>query len=183
MKDDSISNFGLLIAYVLPGLVAIWGASTLLPPTNTPCFASDISSTASVGGFLYVTVASVGAGLTASTLRWLVIDTLHHHTGIRPPAFNFAKLSEGVQAFHLLIEIHYRYYQFYANSLVAGLFAFSAWRFASPASPPSLHVLDFAFAGFVALFYAASRDTLKRYYARAGDMLADRVAIPLIYMT
>ncbi|MEZ6146946.1 MAG: hypothetical protein R3B91_16325 [Planctomycetaceae bacterium] len=39
-----------------------------------------------VGGFLYVTLGSIAyAGMMASTLRWLLIDTLHHWTGLRQP--------------------------------------------------------------------------------------------------
>ncbi|MEJ7594342.1 MAG: hypothetical protein WKF77_22630 [Planctomycetaceae bacterium] len=54
-----------------------------------------------------------------STLRWLLIDTLHHRTGILPPKWNFRKLRDRITAYDRLIEIHYRYYQWHSNALIA----------------------------------------------------------------
>jgi len=87
-----------------------------------------------IGGFLYATLASVAAGLTASTVRWLIIDPLHHMTGVPQPRWNFARLPESLAAFDRLIDIHYRYYQFYANTLVALPFAYAGVRFGGRAN-------------------------------------------------
>jgi hypothetical protein len=69
--------------------------------------------------FLFGTVEALAAGLTVSTVRWLLLDTIHHRTGIRPPAWDFASLEKWVAAFGYLIQIHYRYYKLYANMVVA----------------------------------------------------------------
>ena len=84
MKEVSTSNFGLLIAFVLPGFTALWGAAYISPVLRSWLVGSGMTGP-TVGGFLYVTLASVAAGLTVSTVRWAVIDTIHHWTGLTQP--------------------------------------------------------------------------------------------------
>ena len=73
MRDVTNNNFGLLIAYVLPGLTALWGAAHF-SPTLRFWLAASPSELPTVGGFLYVTLGSVAAGMTVSTVRWLIVD-------------------------------------------------------------------------------------------------------------
>src|SRR5690349_516816 len=107
--DPSITNFGLFIAYVLPGFTALQG----LPFPANHAAAWGTEGGATLSGFLSGTVEAVAVGLTVSTVRWLVIDTVHHRTGLKPPAWDFARLERSVEAFELLVHIHYRYYKFY----------------------------------------------------------------------
>jgi hypothetical protein len=113
IKESSLESFGLLIAYVLPGVIALLGVSYFSDPVRS-WLGSSAADAPTVGGFLYVTLASIAAGLTASTVRWLIVDTLHHWTGIRQPRWDFSRLQANVGAFDVLIEIHYKFYQFYA---------------------------------------------------------------------
>lgn len=110
-----------------------------------------------------------------STLRWLVIDTIHHRTGIRPPDWDFARLHNRTEAFGLLLDGHYRYFQFYANMVVALAWVLLARHVAS-ATWWAVDRLDVALLGGIALFFAGSRDTLRKYYARAGELLRSRKA-------
>jgi hypothetical protein len=121
-----------------------------------------------MAGACYLFVAALAAGLTASTVRWALIDSLHAKTGLSRPAWDDEKLVERLEAYELLIGIHYRYYQFYANSLVAMLFSFSIYAVQSNV------VLDWRAAGLLAIamvFYAASRDALSNYYRRTSILL------------
>ena len=169
MKDVTSANFGLLIASVLPGFVLLWG---LEPYSETihVWMGQSASGDTGVGGFLYVTVASVGLGQLVSTLRWLLIDSLHHRTGLRKPSWNFRKLKDSVDAFEQLIEIHYRYYQWHANSLIAlTLAAFLRW----PAD--GFNGRLFVLLIFVdALLFIGSRDTLSKYHRRVEELLHHR---------
>ena len=122
-----------------------------------------------VGSFLYVIVASVAAGMTASAVRWAVIDQFHHRTGIVRPVLDESKLPERLQAFDYLVENHYRYYQFYGNTLVATVVAYAAWTWG-----PAGDVSPGGVAGFLALsavFVAGSRDALRKYYAGSALLL------------
>lgn len=124
-----------------------------------------------VGGFLYVTLASVAAGLTASTVRWLALDTLHHWTGVRPPKWNFARLAPHLPAFELIVEHQYRYYQAYGNSLVA-LVAFYILRCDALGVGQGCFVWSDAILLVLATtLFLGSRDTLRRYYGRVDSLL------------
>ena len=169
LKNESILDFGLVIAYIFPGCVVLGGLAAAVSVVEG-WLAGAIGS-ASVGGFLYVGLAAIGAGLTASTMRWLIVDSLLHRTGIAPPAWDFARLTERAEAFHLLIESHYRYYQFYSNTLVAIIFAYACWRLGQGSDDVPLGVPELGFSALASLFAAASRNTLRNYYARAGALL------------
>ncbi len=95
LKNDS---FGLLIAYVLPGFVAL-SATAFYSETVRSWLGASSSFSPSVGGFLYVTLASTALGLLISTIRWAVIDRLHHATGIREPKWDFSTLQRNFAAF------------------------------------------------------------------------------------
>ena len=125
MSTLSNQNFGLIIAYLLPGFVALWGVSYFSPTVDAWITASQ-QDAPTVAGFMYVTLASLAAGVTVSAVRWAIIDHLHHATGIVPPAWKFANLEGKLQGYLTLIENHYRYYQFYSNMFVAAAFAFCA---------------------------------------------------------
>ncbi len=113
MQSVSTANFGLLIAYLVPGATVLTGFAPF-SPTVQKWFALDPTAAPTIGGFLYLTVASVAAGMTVSAVRWGVVDTLHRYTGLPLPQLDFSKLGSNVEAFELLIEIHYRHYQFYS---------------------------------------------------------------------
>ncbi|MCA9073719.1 MAG: hypothetical protein KDA93_01710 [Planctomycetaceae bacterium] len=166
MQDLTTKNFGLLIAYVLPGFTLLWGAShhSITLQTWLGQTSSDLPT---VGGFLYVTLGSVAAGMTASTVRWLLIDTLHHWTGLRQPAWDFSQLADRVLAFDTLIEIHYRFYQWHANMIVALLSCFMLrWTAVGINAEEVTTVILLC-----GLFFIGSRDTLRKYYARVAGVL------------
>jgi hypothetical protein len=167
MKDLSGRNFGLLIAYVVPGTVVLLGLAALSPAVQA-WLLTPYSATPTVGGFLFATLASVAAGMTASAVRWATVDRLHHWTGIAKPTWDDSTLPQRLEAFEALVEAHYRYYQFHSNSLVAMLFAYLAWR---PLLGDRLITLDLGIVFLAAIFFAVSRDNLRRYYGRAAVLL------------
>jgi hypothetical protein len=161
-KEEPGSNFGLLIGYVLPGFTALQGLPFL--SGSAAAWGATAGGAPTVPGLLSGTAEAIAAGLTVSTVRWLLIDTLHHRTGLRPPAWDFAQLAEEPAAFRLLIEIHYRYYKFYSNMVVALVWAYLAGGYALGWKGEWYWIL----AG---LFFLGSRDALGKYYARAGQLL------------
>lgn len=169
MRSISTNNFGLLIAYLLPGFTCLWGLSYVsetvrswlgAPPTNAP----------TVGGFLYITLASVAAGLTVSTVRWAVIDTIHHWTGVPRPKWDFSRLEENIASFDVLGENHYRYYQAYGGMVIAVPFLYVAKCIADGFWPPPFGWGGLGFLVLEVLFFAGARDTYRKYVLR-GDML------------
>ena len=167
MQSVSNDNFGPLIAYLVPGATALFGLSFFSPvlrmwmsitPTEAP----------TIGGFLYLTIASLAAGMTVSAVRWGLVDTLHRWTGVAMPALDFSNLGDRVEAYALLIEIHYRHYQFHANMLVAVAFAYGCYRLSSP----GWGWIDAGVLVIEIVFFLSSRDNLRKYYARVQQLLS-----------
>lgn len=126
------------------------------------------SEAPSIGGFLLLTVVCVLAGMIVTTLRWAAIDRIHDRTGLKQPAWDFSQLKNREQGFAIMIDSHYRYYQFYANSIVAiPILLVGRW------SANGFALLELAGGITIAvLFFAGSRDSLRKYYERVDLLLS-----------
>lgn len=175
MQTVTRDNFGPLIAYILPGFVVLLGVSFFSPTVQSWLAASPILAP-TVGGFLYVTLGSTAAGLIVSAVRWAIIDTIYHHTGIPEPQWSFAALRDRLGAFETLVQYHYRYFQFYANMLVAISFAYAARLLAVGIDSIQSLGLHVGFVIVWIILLAGSRDALRKYYRRASDLLSDETA-------
>lgn len=173
VSDFSRDNFGALIAYLVPGATILWGLSEFSPVLRG-WFASTPPDAPTLGGFLYLTVASLAAGMTVSAVRWTVMDKLHSLGGVKPPLLDFSLLGPNVEAFMLLIEIHYRHYLFYANQFVATAFAYVCYRLKLGGIWP-MGIVDGGFVIVEMVFLAMSRDTLWKYYTRSEQLLRVKV--------
>lgn len=169
VAKDSPLDFGLLIAYLLPGFALLQGVRPLVPGLDA-LLGAPAEEAATIGGFLYTTLAAVGAGMVVSTVRWMVIDALHHATGLRPPDWDFSLLGKNAAAFDLIVEHYYRYYQAYANGVVSLFIVFAVRRWSVGIAAP-LGALDFGLLGLTAVLFVGSRDALRRYYTRGGQLL------------
>lgn len=165
----SKDTFGPLVAYLVPGATALMGVSPF-SETLQGWLALSPADAPTVGGFLYLTVAALAAGMTINAVRWAVIDTLHEWTCVAPPPLDFSKLRGNVEGFELLIEIHYRHFQFFGNMLIATAVAYVGYRLQLGRVLP-LGWIDLGFLLIEVVFFAASRDTLEKYYARSGQFL------------
>lgn len=172
MTDLNTRNFGLIIAYLLPGFVALCGLATISPFVRDWLLGASIQGP-TVGGFLYVLLASVAAGMTLAALRWAILDSIHHATGIKRPNWNDAALENRLAAFQYVVENHYMYYQFYGNTLIAILFSYLIWRFNESRTFSELIVFDLATLAIQCVFAAGSRDALRRYYQRTANLLGN----------
>ncbi len=166
--DSLVKNFGLVIAFGLPGFLVLVG----LPLQITTSMANLLNQPGppSLEGFLYLLPASICCGLTISAIRWMLVDTLLHLTGVRKPNLNFHSIPSKLEAFNLFVEHNYRFYQFYSNSLVAVLILLAVhWRIDGRPSTESLCLLG----SLCVVLAAASRDCLTRFYLRARIMLGE----------
>jgi hypothetical protein len=169
VMDFSGKNFGLLIAYVLPGFVLLYGLQPVSPVVSDWLAASP-TIPASIESIFFVTVASTAAGMAVSAVRWLLVDTLHHVTGTRRPRWDDARLPEKLEAFRNIVEAHYRYYQFYANTLIASLLVLLvALKTHQPWVQSGANLLAFVLVDVT--FLLMSRDTLTKYYRRSARLL------------
>ena len=172
MQSVSNDNFGPLVAYLVPGATVLLGLRPYFPELEH-WFAATPPDAPTLGGFLYLTVAALAAGMAVSAIRWATIDTIHAATGICPPNLDFSRLHGNVDGLALLIDIHYRHFLFYSNMQIASVIAYVSYRsyygFAgmNPWFDLGLLVIE-------VVFFLASRDTLRRYYRRSEDLLGSK---------
>jgi hypothetical protein len=159
VKEVSSSNFGLLIAFLLPGFTVLWGVSYFSGTVRN--WLSGAGTTPTVGGFMFVTLASVAAGVIVSTVRWAVLDTIHRWTGLRQPTWDFSRLQDNVAAYNVLNDIHYKFYQFHGNALFALFFVYVSRRIHLGIFSASFGLLDLGFVILSVILFIGSRDTLK----------------------
>ena len=114
---------------------------------------------------MYAVLSAVAVGMISSCIRWLLIDHLLHMTGVRPPTWNPSQLEGHLASFTYLVESHYRYYQFYGNTIVAVV-----WTYMLTRSLGTLEVFgigtDVGVVVRCAILFAGARDALAKYYAR-----------------
>lgn len=170
VTEFSARNFGLAIAFFIPGFVALWGVAEICDPVQRWLTGSETAGP-SIGGVAYVAAASLALGLTVSAIRWASIDQLHHCTGVAPPRLDFEKLPERLEAFYALVENHYRYYQFYANMAVATAFTFGMKCVGGDDMTALAYV---AVLGLETVFLSGSRDALRKYYERSSLLLGEQ---------
>ncbi len=173
--DVSTRWFGWLVAYVVPGFLVLWGASH--QSSGLARWLQGVNESGpGMGGVLYALVVSVGLGMTASLLRWLVVDHTLQWSGVKRPAMDESKLSQHLEAFDYQVDHHYRYYQFYGNTFIAGI---AAYGFARAEYAFSLWT-DLGLLFLAAAFVAGARDALVNYYAGIEQILgAAQAEVPM----
>ncbi|MBU2645361.1 hypothetical protein KKI24_11700 [bacterium] len=179
MKDISDKNFGLIIASILPGFILLYGLSFSIPQISTWLLSNTPENTPKIAGFLYTSLASLALGMTTSAFRWLLIDHVMHLIGVKSPNIDFSKLSDRdkYSAFLGLVENHYRYYQYYSNTLVSILISSISYIIVKQELPQYYFVV-LVIAILITLFFA-SRDALRKYYNRTKAILNEKQIITL----
>jgi hypothetical protein len=125
------------------------------------------SQAPSVAGVLLATLFSIFAGMVASTIRWLIVDSIHHCFGLSNLGWSFSNLERRFDGFQVLLESHYRYYQFYGNCVVTMPILFiGRWSKFGFAWMELLLLLC-----AMMLFMVASHDALSKYYQRTASLM------------
>jgi hypothetical protein len=168
MKASS-NQFGLLVAYLLPGFIGLAGVAPLTP--LVALWLQPVSQgEAGFGPPIYTVLAATAVGMILNCFRWLLIDHIHHATGITPPVWDDSRLNERLTAFNYLVENHYRYYQFVGNTLVAVLLAYSINRWIGTSALWGMST-DIGILILCAALFAGSRDALSKYYTRTSRLI------------
>lgn len=178
MPANSNRQFGLLIAYVLPGFAALVGLAPVFPTVALwlrPVSTGDFDF--GLGPPLYAVFGATALGLVLSCFRWILIDRVHHWTGVQRPAWKDSELDRVLGAFDYLVQSHYRYYEFCGNSLLAAAFAYTVNRIAG--TLPFLGMsTDVGMVLLLTVLFAASRSALINYFDRTSRLIGQSDANP-----
>lgn len=163
-------NFGLVVAYLLPGFIGLGGVALLVPAVASWIAPVPDGAGLGLGPPVYAVLSAIAAGMVFSCVRWLVLDQLLHWCGLTPPAWNFERLKQQLDVFNYLVEYHYRYYQFYGNTIVALLWTYLLNR--TLADAPYLGVgTDVGVIVISVVLLAGARDSLSKYYNRTMHLI------------
>jgi hypothetical protein len=127
IKDVTSTTFGLIIAYLLPGLTAFYGLS-FFSVRIMNWFDLIFRGGASGGLILFVIFGAMVIGLQLSAVRWLIFEQIF----CRDCRFDAAALA-GIAdagrfaAYRLLIDEQYRYHQFWSGMSFAQIVLFWGW--------------------------------------------------------
>ena len=171
MTGSSARQFGLIIAYVLPGFLALAGSAPLIPAVShwlTPVPATE--SGFGLGPPLYSILAAMALGLVLSCLRWVIVDHAHQWMGVQRPIWEDSQLDRVLGAFDYLVQSHYRYYEWCGNTLLAVLWTYGVNR-ALGTLPIFGPVTDTGIALLVLVLFLASRSALANYYDRTRRLI------------
>jgi hypothetical protein len=163
-------QFGLIVAYLLPGFIALGGFALLMP--EVAGWLQPIEGQSGLAPSVYTLLAATVLGMILSCIRWLFVDHLLAWTGIRAPELRLEHLERRLAAFDYFVEYHYRYYQFYANTLIAILWTYALNR-AFSTSPLLGPLTDVGTTLLCAVLFAGARDALRKYYRRTSVLLAE----------
>ena len=118
MKDFTTTSFGLIIAYLLPGLLALytgssWSHSLRDLLSKVLSGNSDAALALALGAFALI------AGLFINSVRWLVFEKiLCRSYRVAPSVLAKLKDDPKLKAFLMVIEETFRYHQFYGTVFV-----------------------------------------------------------------
>jgi hypothetical protein len=169
MNAPSNNQFGLIVAYLLPGFIGLAGIAPFIPAVSA-WLVPATQAEASLGPPLYALLAATTIGMIVSCFRWLVVDHVHQWTGVVPPAWDDSRLEQRLTAFNYLVDSHYRYYQFVANTFVAVVWAYSINRWMGTSSFLGVGT-DLGVLILCAVLLATSRDALVKYYTRTDRLI------------
>jgi hypothetical protein len=155
-------NFGVLIAFILPGSVAVYGLRYVSPRISA-LWSMLESGQIVIGPLILLAVATLAVGLIVSSLRVVLLEPIMYRTGVQREKVNYKKLADHREFFDEMIENVYRYEQFYGNVFLALLFC-SFLRYVVGNEPiiqgKSDMVLFVALLGSLVTLFLAGRNSL-----------------------
>ncbi len=173
MKDVTSISFGYIIAFLLPGLVGLYGLgywSETIHGLLQPAF----SATATVGPSLILLLAALAIGLCISALRCFVFEKACCHKHYFPPDM-FAKLCEGdrLTSFRAVVDEHYRYHQFYGGCFLALIILYVGWaRRSYSVLHPEFVLLSISFVCLEVLLFITAVDAYIKYVDRGKTIVS-----------
>ena len=131
-KSIAPISFNILIAYLLPGFIALYGL-TYISPAVKQVFDAVLIKDSQIGASFLLLLGATAAGVIISAVRGNIIDQFMIWFGVTKPDIDYGKLSDQDirEAFDILINEQYRYAQSYGNFFLSLLFLLATKYFFS----------------------------------------------------
>ena len=113
MKEITSTSFGLVIANILPGLVAVFSLSNWIIPIKN---LFDFSTVQNLPNILIVSIFSLILGLEITLFRWLIYEKVFcFKCKINKDNFKKVTTLDKITILRVMAEEYYRYHQFWGN--------------------------------------------------------------------
>jgi hypothetical protein len=173
MTDVSSTTFGLIIAFLLPGISALFTLSFWIESLRS-MFNTFVTSESNVGLFLSVVLFAIALGLQVNVVRWLVFEQwICRKTELEQEWFK--SLSDGptLLAFRAAVDEHYRYHQFWGSmTVVLPLFLLGSAQYLVP-HPSNAFIVGYGIAAIAIILITglAAKKAYLNYVGRAGQIM------------
>ena len=175
VKELTITSFGLIIAYLLPGLIGLYGMSFWFPRIGA-AFDTFLTSESNVGLFFLIVLSALAVGMLIHGIRWIVVEVWCSTPNLRLDPELFAKLAgeRKLPAFRTAVDEIYRYHQWWGGIAIAGPIVFVGWMNSTEALKVGTNQSVALWLAFLAL------ETLVMYAAwRVWEMYVTRLKLIL----
>ncbi len=127
VKDLTSETFGLVIAYLLPGLLGVVSLSQW-SDTVKIVLGTFLTENSNINLLLLVIVGALAAGMLMTALRGFVFERLLPSAKPLKPE-EFAQLADAdkFSAFRAIVDAHYRYHQCWGAMTFALPILYSGW--------------------------------------------------------
>lgn len=174
MKESISSSFGLLIAFLLPGVVGFHALAFQFPELDD-LYTRFLVAESNVGIFFYVVLIALVIGLQITVFRWIVFEEIvfKRIPRYKIPGGLYKKLSDDkmLSAFRAAVDELYRYHQCYGGLAVGYLLYFLL-------APKPENLTDFQWYAVSVvvegLTIAAAFDSYKRFADKVWAILGGK---------
>src|SRR5688572_27818225 len=114
MKDYVTLSFGLVIAFIVPGMIFAVGLAAFSPEAT-----EAITRGSSVFAAAALLAVAAGGGVFIAGLRELTLDRRFEGSKHKPLDFSGLRNESTLKAFRAVVEDYWNYYCFFGGTLVA----------------------------------------------------------------
>ena len=128
MTSITSTSFGLVIGFLLPGLMGLLSL-VFWSERMRAVFQTFLTAQSSVGLFLLVILAALTVGLMVTVVRWALFECWWCKSD-RLQTSDFAALGtskDKLEAFSAAVDAHYRYHQFWGGMAVVLPILYVSW--------------------------------------------------------
>lgn len=181
-------DLGLFVAYVLPGVLALYGLSLAMPELKNIFQKTDERQ--AIGVAITITLVSMLVGIGVSIGRGLLLDLSFHHAlpvggerlhpwlgAVASVAPDYGELTDSNkrEAFKLAVANEQRAYQFSGNAAIALLIVIGCRVYSLPSEerrrPRVIAIILLTIVGFLTL-YGGARISHYRYMQAVAEINA-----------
>lgn len=169
VKDLGSTSFGLLIAYILPGMAALYGLAVWIGPVQS-LFEGFLTAESTMGLSLVVVLVSIALGLHITVLRELLFEKLICRSSKRCSE-DLSELGRDgkLVAFRAAVDENYRYHQFWGGMFVALPLTYTGLLHQNPPATNQPTLLTFLAIWILSLY--AAMVSFRRYIATTNRIL------------